>query len=350
MQASILVYRLFDTADSIDLVKAESLLATGGHVSRLRLTRVSPKAIVFKDPPVTVMLAQQQIPVGDRTFPADVRARIYDFGVISIIMQVNLPDDFVYQDLINLAPAIDQMPDIFFLRTLEAVLTGIRPALKSEHASIVEEDLVVYYFKEWHQDWDPVPVLLADKEPVSPETRQETLANRLSYANDFTLLGWNTVIVYDPSGSPDIPDLLEFANAQFLELRYYDLMLNQEIDKMYDAITEAERTVVYRRLGRYRRIRRQLLELMADITSVTSEIENSLRITEDVFYARVYTTYLRILRIHDWTASIDQRVEVIQRSYNLLTDEVVTNRAEIMEVAIILLIAFEIILSLVKFH
>ncbi|MDF2569885.1 MAG: hypothetical protein K0R55_1489 [Sporomusa sp.] len=350
MQASILVYRLFDSAKSINLAEAESRLATGGHVSRLRLTRVSPKAIAFKDPPVTVTLAQQQIPISSSTFTADVRARIYDFGVISIIMRVNLPANFTYQDLIDLTPAIDHIPDTIFLQTLEAVLAGIRPAIKDEHAPVVEEDLIVYYFKEWQQDWDPVPVLLAEREPVSPETRRETLANRLSYANDFTILGWNTVIVFDPSGSPDIPDLLEFANAQFLELRYYDLMLNQEIDKMYDAITKAERAIVYRRLGRYRLIRRQLLELMADITSITSEIENSLRITEDVFYARVYTTYLRILRIQDWTASIDQRVEVIQRSYNLLTDEVVTNRSEIMEVAVILLIAFEIVLSLLKFH
>ncbi|HWR45553.1 hypothetical protein [Sporomusa sp.] len=350
MQASILVYRLFDTANSIDLAKAESLLAIGGHVSRLRLTRVSPKAIAFKDPPVTVMLAPQQIPIGNSTFSADVRARIYVFGVISIIIKVNLPANYTYQDLINLAPVIDHIPDAIFLSTLEAVLSGIRPALKGERAPAVEEDLVVYYFREWQQDWDPVPILLSEKEPVSPETRRETLANRLSYADDFTILGWTTVIVYDPSGSPDIPDLLEFANAQFLELRYYDLMLNQEIDKMYDAITEAERTIVYRRLGKYRRIRRQLLELMADITSITSEIENSLRITEDVFYARVYTTYLRILRIQDWTASIDQRVEVIQRSYNLLTDEVVTNRSEIMEVAVILLIALEIVLSLIRVH
>lgn len=348
MQASILVYRLFDTANMIDLTQAETLLATGGAVSRLRLTRVSPKAIAFKDPPVTVTLAPQQIPVGDSIFTAEVRARIYDLGVISIIMRLSVPEESNYQELIDLAPAIEAIPDTIFLRTLEAVLSGIRPAIKGERAPEVQEDLTVYYFREWREEWDPVPLLLAEKEPVSPETRRETLANRLSYANDFTILGWNTVLVYDPTGSPDIPDLLEFANAQFLELRYYDLLLDRQIDKMYDAVAEAEQAAIYRRLGKYRRIRRQLLELIADITSITSEIENSLRITEDVFYARVYTTYLRILRIHDWTDSIDQRLEVIQRSYNLLTEEVVTNRSEIMEMAVILLITLEIILSLLE--
>ena len=31
----------------------------------------------------------------------------------------------------------------------------------------------------------------------------------------------------------DIPDLLEFASAQFLELRYYDNYLTKAIDKTY---------------------------------------------------------------------------------------------------------------------
>ncbi|XEQ93797.1 hypothetical protein SCACP_26940 [Sporomusa carbonis] len=348
MQTSILIYRLFDTANSIELAKAETLLATGSHVSRLRLTRVSPKAIVFKDPPVTVLLTPQQIPVGAKIFPAELRARIYELGVISIIIRINLPPEFAYQDLIDLASAIDHIPESIFLSTLEAVLAAIRPAVNGERAPVVEEDLVIYYFREWRQGWDAVPLLLGEKEPVSPETRRETLANRFSYASDFTILGWDKAIVYEPTGSPDIPDLLEFANSQFLILRYYDHLLNQEIDKMYDAIAEAEQRAIYRRLGEYRRIRRQLLELMADITSITSEIENSLRVTEDVFYARVYTTYLRILRIHDWTASIDQRVEVIQRSYNLLTEEVVTSRSELMELAVIILITLEIVLSLLQ--
>ncbi len=348
MQASILVYRLYDTANAIDLAMAETLLATGGHVSRLRLTRVSPKAIAFKDPPVTVLLTQQQIPIGDKSFIADVWARIYGLGVISITLRVNLPPEFNYPDLIDLAPLLEHIPDTIFLHTLETVIAGIRPAIEHERPPAVEEDFTIYYFREWQEDWDPVPILLAEKEPVSPETRRETLAYRLSYAQDFTILGWNTTLVFDPTGSPDIPDLLEFANAQFLELHYYDLLLDQEIDKMYDSIAEAERTIVYRRLAKYRRIRRQLLELMADITTITSEIENSLRITEDIFYARVYTTYLRILRIHDWTDSIDQRVEIIQRSYNLLTDEVVTHRSEVMEIAIIVLIALEIVLSLLR--
>lgn len=349
MSCDILIYRLYDAADEINLGKAESLLAAGSLVSRLRLTRVPPKAISLKNPPVDVMLAKQNIVLADFTFAAEIRARLYDFGVISITVRISLPPDTQYAALLDLAIACDKIPEYTFQQPLRSVLTIIQSALLVPRTPTINEDLVIYYFREW-QEWDAVPLLLAEKEPVSPETRQQTLAHRLSYAADFTILGWDKAIVYDPANSPDIPDLLEFANAQLLELRYYDLALDREIDKMYDNIMAAESRSSYRRLGQYRLIRKKLLETMADITSITSRVQNSLRITEDVFYARVYTTYVKLLHIEDWEESIDQKIEVIQRSYNLLTEEVVTYRAELMEIAIIVIIFLELILSLLQFH
>ncbi|MDI6907994.1 MAG: hypothetical protein QMC81_10995 [Thermoanaerobacterales bacterium] len=348
MSLAIWVYRLFDVADEIDLEAAERLLAVGSHVSRLRLTRVSPKAIVFKNPPVMVEMGCREISLAGLTLGAEVRARVYDLGVVAVILRLAVPPQTSFAELTDLALAVDGLREETFKTSLDAALAALRPAMVGPHPPEFSEDLVVYYFREWEEEWDPVPLLLAEKQPVSPETRKETLAHRFSYADDFAFLTWDTAIVYDPTGSPDIPDLLELANAQLLELRYYDQILDREIERMYDAIEDADRGASYRRLGRYRHIRRQLLELVADITAITGRIQNSLRVTEDVFYARVYTGYLRLLRVRDWTESIRQKVEVIQRSYTMLSDEVVTSRAELLEILIIALIAFEIVLSLVR--
>jgi hypothetical protein len=119
---------------------------------------------------------------------------------------------------------------------------------------------------------------------------------------------------------------------------------------MYEAITEANIRAGYRKLGDYRRIRRQLLELMADVSTITGRIQNSLRVTEDVFYARVYALNLKLLRVNDWKQSIDSKIDVIQHTYNFLSEEVVTQRSELMEIGVILLIAIEIVLSLLQFH
>ena len=176
------------------------------------------------------------------------------------------------------------------------------------------------------EDWDIVPLLLKDRTPVSEETRAETLSNRFAYADDVCYLAWDSAVVYDPSGSLDVPDLLEFANAQFLELRYYDNAydnaLNNAIDRTYDELEAAEKGSAGSRQTSYRAIRGRLMELMADVSMLTSNINNALQVTEDIFYARIYTRYLDLLRASVWKDNIENKLLVIQRSYNLLNEEV----------------------------
>ncbi|MCD7875223.1 MAG: hypothetical protein LUH17_09875, partial [Acidaminococcaceae bacterium] len=128
----------------------------------------------------------------------------------------------------------------------------------------------------------------------------------------------------------DVPDLLEFANAQFLELRYYDNALNNAIDKTYDELEEANMTSKASRLESYRQIRGNLMELMADVSSLTSNINNALQVTEDIFYARIYTRYLSLLRASVWKDNIENKIHVIQRSYTLLNEEVSMYRFELL--------------------
>ena len=346
MSCTLVLYRLYDVADNIDLNKAQSLWSASNQISsRLRLARVSPKAIAFKVPPLTVELGTQEIPVAGRNYAVETKARLYDFGVISLTLRLDLPRDIPYEEYLDLAIATEHLPEDRIQQFAERVLDTIHAALLNRRPPEFDEDFTVYYFREW-KDWDIVPLLLKDRNPVNEETRQETMANRLSYANDVAYLAWDSAFIYDPSGSMEIPDLLEFANAQYLELRYYDTLLEQGIVRMYEAIEDANVKTGISKLGKYRRIRRQLLELMADVTAITSRITNALRVTEDVFYARVYGVYLRLLRVSDWKESITEKVEIIQHTYNQLNDEVVTSRSEVMELTVILLILFEILLTL----
>jgi hypothetical protein len=91
----------------------------------------------------------------------------------------------------------------------------------------------------------------------------------------------------------------------------------------------------WRRLKDYRRIRSKLMELMADVASLTGRINNALRVTEDVFYARVYSLAIHLLRAASWRQSIDAKLSIIQRTYNMLNQETVNRRAELLEAAVV---------------
>lgn len=243
-----------------------------------------------------------------------------------MIINIDVPDDVTYEEYLDITIAVDQMPDDSFKEYIDAVLETIEPACSQMRQSEFYEDFVVYYFRNKMPDWDFAPVLMKDRTKLSAETRQDTLANRFSYGSDIAYLTWDSALIYDKTGSMDLPDLLEFANAQFLELRYYDDALNKAIDQTYTEIDAANKSSRSNRLITYRQIRNNLMELMADMSSLTSNIDNALQVTEDIFNARVYSRYMHLLRTSVWRENINNKINVIQRSYNLLNEEVLMHR------------------------
>lgn len=349
MKNSIWVYRLFDTAEEINLEKVEEILAHGHQASRMRLSRIRPKSIQFKNPPVAVELGDCQVAIGRRNINASFTGKIYDLGVIGIIMRIPLSEGASYTEIMDLAIDLynDDNIEPVFVSMLETTRKTLSGALVKEAYNGFIEDFTVYYFRDWDHSWDPAPLLLAEREPLSEQARRETLRNSFSYGkDDLTIITWDSALVYDSTGSNDIPDLLEFANSQLLELRYYDNLLTGEMGKMYNAIEEAEKTASIRRLGRYRQIMNHLMELIVDITEITERIDNSLKVTEDVFYARIYGTALSIFRTKAWEESINRKISIINQSYTMLSNRIINQRSELLELTIIILIMLEVILGL----
>ncbi len=326
MNSSMFIYRLFDVADEINLDLVEALWTSRNKIaSRLRLERIPTDSISVKNPPVLVELGSHELEFLGETYLTEIKARIYDIGVISIIINFELPEDITQQQYLDLAIEVDSFPEETIREYIDAVLTTIRPACIKERVSEFSEDFVVYYFHSELPDWNFAPILLKDRTPVSAETTREILSNKFSYAKDIAYLAWDSAIIYDNTGSMDLPDLLEFANAQFLELRYYDNALNQSIDKTYDEIEEVTSGSNSSKNLVYSNARNKLMSIMADISSLTCNIDNALEVTEDIFYARVYSRYMYLLRAATWRENINYKITIIQRIYTLLNEEVTTH-------------------------
>jgi len=352
MKNSIWVYRLYDVAEEIRLDRVEEILSQEHQTSRMRLSRIRPKSIQFKNPPVAVELGEYPVTIGSRTFNALFTGKIYDLGVIVVIMRLPLPPGIKYDEVKNLAIEISNSETIepVFEGQLDKTRRILSPALIKEEPSGFVEDFTIFYFQEWDKSWDPVPLLLAEADPVSAEVRRETLRNSFSYGlEDLTIITWDSALVYDSTGSTDIPDLLEFANSQLLELRYYDSLLTGEMEKMYDAIEEAEKLASFRRLNQYRRIMSQLMELIVDVTEITERIDNSLKVTEDVFYARIYGAALSVFRTKAWEESINRKISIISQSYTMLSNRNINQRSELLELTIVILILLEVFLGVFGF-
>ena len=113
MRTNIIVYRLFDVADEVNLDQVQALwLSRNKIASRLRLDRISTKSITFHDPPVLVELGSHEMEIGAKTYLVEVKARIQDLGVICVIFNIALDEDITYDEYLKLVLDTEEIPEL----------------------------------------------------------------------------------------------------------------------------------------------------------------------------------------------------------------------------------------------
>lgn len=353
---AIIVLRLYDVAYAIDLARVETIAAA--PVSRLRLSRVEPKAISFGVAPIELSLGWIVLPIGNRP-RCEAMARVYEFGAVAISLRAAV-EGLPWSQYVQLANATYKWAGMeagarVFSEALERVLGQIAPALERPSPEHIEEDYLLSIVQRFNREVtaaqglaeiDLVPILSGEQQ-LADSARAELLRHRFSYyPNDLVVLTWDRAFVIEPSTDTDVADVLEVANAQLLELRYYDELLDAELPHMYDRVAAARQRL--RGLGRrrYAELARQLYTLVAEVTEITERIDNALKVTEDVYLARIYGAALELFRTRTWAAAVDHKLAIIRDTYAALYDDAATARAELLEVTIVLLIVFEVVLAL----
>jgi ribosome-binding factor A len=339
-------YRIYDIGREIDLDWLEKALAQNYFTARTSFVRVKPKSIMLEDPPLMIQMNPIRVERDGRPFEFFVVARVYDIGVISFC--------FIYE---NLDAEIAELEEIaflfagqegladFYVQYLKTLGEIIRPHIKGFAINPdFYEDYSIYVTDHRDDSIDPVALLIGEKTNLSPQIREEILKNSLSYTtDDLAILSWDSALLCNP----DRPtDLIEFANVQVLELRYYDRELTREMEKMYDDIEHADRMSQFRRGRQYHAIMAKLMQTSAEISEIIEKVDNLIKVTEDVYYARVYATALKVLRSSQWSESVSRKIEVIQENYSMLSGEVRIQHSNFLEWVVIILIALELVLAI----
>jgi hypothetical protein len=361
----VVALRLFEVAYAIDLARAEASWAAHakGRTARLRLSGTPPKAMAFGVPPVAVQLEPVGLDLAGRRCEAQATARLFDFGVVSLALRV-LVADAAWGGFVDLMNAIDQAvgpggaaeraapPWSGLLQQLRRVLG---PALVRPSASPLEEDYllgVVHRFgqplsaAELMDRVDLASLLSGEQRKLSDGARADLLRQRFSYyADDLVVLTWDRAFVYEPRGDSDVADVLEIANAQLLEMRYYDELLDDELPRMYDLVESTRRGLNVLAARRFATLARRLYTLVAEVTELTEKVDNALQVTEDVYLARIYAAALDLFRVRTVQAAEDRKLAIVRDTYAALYDEASSARSELLEITIVVLILVELVLA-----
>jgi hypothetical protein len=359
------LYRLYDVGYEIRLDRALELLRPNAAV-RVRPARGDAQALQIANPPLSAVLGTETVDVHGVSYEMRISVRLFDFGVCSLRITIPAPPAMPWNDFVTFGTAVDVDIDFtpVFLRYMHALTEQLAPAIERPQLAPVTEDFVVFRLTrlaDAHgtalapsvlQDGDIASLLLNERRPLSVAAQRELLPHRYRfsyYEDDLAFLTWDNALVIDPAvQDEDIQYILEFANAQLLELRVYDALLDAELPAMYDRIAAARARWLPSMGRNLRRVLAALQTRVADITEPVERVENALKVTDDVYLARVYAAALDLFREQTWRRGIDRKLAIIRGTYEMLNGEAQAARSEMLEMIIVVLIVAELVLALIE--
>ncbi len=372
VDGSATLYRLYDIGYTIALDHAAELL--GGSIrGRIRPSRVEARAIEIRNPPLLATLPAFDLDIAGSPRRATMSAHLFDFGVCSLQVCISAPTGLSWAAFTEACVAIEGAADFaaVFEREVRDLMGRIAPAIERPLLAPLAEEYKVYRIDRISFDGrstgadaraPAVPIadaltdeeiavlLIGERQRLSSAARRELIPHRFSYyEDDLTVLTWESALVVEPRvDDRDVEYILEFANAQLLELRVYDQQLDADLPALYDRAEAARARRSPRLTGRFRALLSDLQTRVADVTETVERVENALKVTNDVYLARIYATALELFRAQVWRRGIDRKLAILRETYTMLNSEAQAARAELLEIVIVVLILGELLLALVR--
>jgi hypothetical protein len=236
------------------------------------------------------------------------------------------------------------------------VVTQLAPALDRPRNELLSEDYLVFAVHDLarplsagelvraHGD-DIAAMLRGERQPLSAQEKRSVLKHRISYlSSDLVVATWNAALVYDtPAGAAAALEILEFANSQLLEFRYYDQLLDLQMTSIYDALEHPGWFDQW--VGpRYTRAARQVHSLFIDVNELTDRTENALKFIGDIYAVRLFVLVAGRLGLDTWKANVQGKLKTLDDIYRFAVERSSVARGNVLELAIVLILIVEFVL------
>jgi len=345
---NIYIFHSFDVGDDIDFetVKREQLLS--------RVPHIEPRYFKEYHTPLEV-----DPPHPHTTSHVD-SAKLHNFGAITIRYKVpftssleklrtDLPEitnDYKEQsvdDGISIFKAIKQAvrQPHFYHMSKSYVLIQIDP----------QSDMTVLDLKQQYGDF-LASMVRFETENLSEYKKDEIFASAFGYyRGDLFVIDTEAACIYDDDYT-EILDLFEFVNMQHLELQYFDRVLNQRLNRVYD--NKVQRLSFKSYIPMWGTLSTDpigdLSKLKVDISVITERLENSIKLAGEPYYTELYNALIMKLDVENWKESIQKKLSIIQDISAVYQNRISRVREDLFNVLIIILIFFEFVVAILHYH
>ena len=357
-KGSVLVYRIFDIAEELNRGLAESKLKDIRGTEYFKVPKFIDRGLVVKSRPLVFGLGDVEVELECGKFRMEAIGKLREYGVLSIVYQIQLQPGTTWDQLLALAADLEEGAEVDEISQKQAreLSEQIKDSLKGPTTWSTFEDYVIYFLEEFEEGVDarnllekadvPALMLAEDDTVLSKSSRESILENVYQYGEkDLALVEWNSALVVEPNGIRDVPDIIEFSLTHLLEMRFYDDLLDKRLAALYD---DVERSKSYLIRAPFANIYQDASTRYIEFSEFIERVENSLKVVGDFYLATVYRAATRRFRLADWQQNITRKMNLLAQVSSLLQGEVNMRRSHLMEVTIIVLIAFEILSTMLK--
>ena len=358
LRGSLRILLFYDVAEALDLHRLRELLGSRGTAIQPEFSRRTPEYVRFEQVPIEEPIQPLVLGAGERLACS---LRYYAYGVVRA--QLELPFECDWEALLpevsrwmNIAPIEPLARDLIRER-----LTQLGGVLVKASPDWLQEDYLIVDLQSITDARGQAPTaaeLLSDHAgelvqlirgetiPLAPRAAEEALqASTSYYASDLVVVGSSAALVYDrPEDAAATIQILEYAQTQLLEFRYYDNLMTRVLAEVYSAL-DRKRNILLSRQSLTRDANR-LNTIRLDVMELTERIDNAIKFLSDIFYARVYRMAAARMGVPDYRALVDQKLRTAGELYDVMVSQFNEARTFVIEVLIALLCLLDVILLL----
>ncbi|MBI4419632.1 MAG: hypothetical protein HY560_02300 [Gemmatimonadetes bacterium] len=343
----------YDVANSIDLDLAERRIAAGERQT-VKQKRRAPAYFEYRPAPLRVTWDAPAVAVAGFTTLPSVELVMYDFGAVSLSFSVPLTGPLA--GLVALAQALrgNQVLLAESRRQVEQLMAVLEEAAVRSHIAPIVEDYLVFQIDEWDPPLDAetlharqapmlAQILRAESRPLSDQETREATSLRGSFGPaDLTIIDTDAALVFDPDAA-DVRAVIEFANAQILEMRFLDGQLDESLEQSYQLLSRQRwgRAALFRL---YDPDLRQVAQFQLDAATLFERVTNALKLIGEQYLTRIYGLVSRRFYLAAWDATISRKLQTIESIYTKMADRAASRRMELLEWIIIVLFAVSFLL------
>jgi len=345
---NIFIFSAFDIGDDINLEKIEKIRALKSVPLSL------PKYFKNYQLPLAI-----ELPHPHKTSHC-ISCKIHNFGVISLTYKIPFTDTL--DDLRKYFREVANNYQEQSVLDTKSIFKRIRKYVVQPKFFQTQSSYILIQVNPQPQDIDLTQLqkqygnvitsmLRFETETLAEYQKKIMLDSAIGYfRGDLVIIDTDATFVYDDEYD-EILDLFEFANIQQLELRFFDRLLDRQLNVIYEGeVSQLPLRAYLPFLGTIMSDPiAQLGKLKADISVITERLESSVKLAGEPYLSELYAELVDKLDLKSWHDGIDRKLKIIEDIQTVYQHKIDVNREDMLTILIIVLIFIELVIGILNY-